>query len=159
MTRGTALGLAAVLMCANSGCQDTSPSGDVAASSDTIPFISGETQRVALQSGCAQTVLECSTSRPVVILDVLPTEGQFVTESDSGFVVVGRSEDGSELLRFRGSRSVTGRSGPRLAFSWSSSASDNDPTTYSPGRQFSTRSDATVRLGVGFHYVRLPVRL
>ncbi len=103
-------------------------------------------------------MLECSTSRPVVILDVLPTEGQFVTESDSGFVVVGRSEDGSELLRFRGSRSVTGRSGPRLAFSWSSSASDNDPTTYSPGKQFSTRADATVRLGVGFHYVCLTVR-
>ncbi len=123
-----------------------------------VPFVTGETKRVALQSGCAQTVLECTTSRPVVVLDVLPVEGQFVTESDTGFVVVGGNEDGSEVLSFRGSRSVPGLGASGLTFEWSTGATDDDPETFAPGEPFSTDADTTIRMGVGFHYVRLTVR-
>lgn len=125
---------------------------------DTVPFVSGETKRVALQSGCAQTVLECLTAHPVVVLDVLPEEGQFVTESDTGFVVVGSNEDGSEVLHFRGSRSVPGQGASGLTFNWSTGATDDDPATLIPGEVFSTEADTRIRMGVGFHYVRLTVR-
>ncbi len=133
-------------------------SGGEGGSSGDVPFVAGETKRVALQSGCAQTVLECSTVHPIVVLDVLPEEGQFVTESDTGFVVVGSNEDGSEVLRFRGSRSVPGQGATGLTYRWSTGATDDDPTTLAPGETFSTEPDPTVRMGVGFHYVRLTVR-
>ncbi|MCA9250498.1 MAG: hypothetical protein R3E58_13945 [Phycisphaerae bacterium] len=125
---------------------------------DTVPFVTGETKRVALQSGCAQTVLECSTTHPIVVLDVLPEEGQFVTESDTGFVVVGSNNDGSEVLHFRGSRSVPGVGAEGLTFSWSTGATDDNPDTFAPGEEFSTEADTTIRMGVGFHYIRLTVR-
>ncbi len=137
---------------------DSGDGGDSGDGSDSVPFVSGENKRVALQSGCAQTVLACTTQQPVVFLDVLPGEGQFVTETDTGFVIVGSNPDGSEVLRFRGSRSVAGRSGVGLNYSWSAGATDDNPTTLAPGERFSTKADTTLRLGVGFHYVRLTVR-
>ncbi len=140
------------------GDGDGGDGGGDGSNGDTIPFVTGETKRVALQSGCAQTVLECSSVHPVVVLDVLPEEGQFVTESDTGFVVVGSNDDGSEVLRFRGSRSVPGMGANGLTFSWSTGATDDNPDTFAPGEEFATEADTTVRMGVGFHYVRLTVR-
>ncbi|NOX58692.1 MAG: hypothetical protein GXP29_07520 [Planctomycetes bacterium] len=116
-----------------------------------------ETARVAIQSQCAQNVINCTTSWPTAVFTVEAMDGQSVTLTDTGFLVEGTDGNGQEMVRLVGSNSTPGDGAAFSSFKWTSGASDEDPKTLAPGNQFSTDADNNVLLAVGFHYIRLTV--
>ncbi|MBI4717388.1 MAG: hypothetical protein HY763_06260 [Planctomycetes bacterium] len=139
--------LAAIGLCAG-GCPNTTggPTG-------ALP---SETARVAIQSQCAQNVITCTRSFPTAVASVTARQSQTVTPTDEGFVV-NTGVYGPAVVQLRGSDSEPGLNATRLAFSWSSGATDTDPCTVMPGTEFSTEADPAVLLEPGLHYIRLTV--
>ena len=116
-----------------------------------------ETARVAIQSQCAQNVINCTTSWPTANFTVEAMTGQTVTLTNTGFLVEGTDGNGQETVRLIGSNSTPGDGAEFTLFRWTSGATDTDPQTLFPGTQFSTEADNEVLLATGFHYIRLRV--
>ncbi|GJM25802.1 MAG: hypothetical protein DHS20C16_22170 [Phycisphaerae bacterium] len=117
-----------------------------------------ETARVAIQSQCAQNVINCTTSWPEAVISVEAIGGQTVSLTDTGFLVEGSDGNGQETVRLVGTGSVPGDGATIASFEWSSGATDEDPTTLAAGTVFSDDSTDDVPMGVGFHYIRLTVK-
>jgi hypothetical protein len=121
------------------------------------PLLPADQPRFAFQSGCAQNVLACESSRPLPVIEIEPGPNQFVTISDDGIVIVGESADEIETVKLIGSGSVPGTGFLQVTYSWSRGATDTDPATLTPGPEFSREAEVEVRMAKGFHYVRLTV--
>ena len=67
-----------------------------------------ETARVAIQSQCAQNVINCTTSWPEAAFIVEAMDGQSVSLTDTGFLVEGTDGNGWETVRLDGSASISG---------------------------------------------------
>ncbi|MCA9253892.1 MAG: hypothetical protein KDA54_22420 [Phycisphaerales bacterium] len=117
-----------------------------------------ETARVAIQSQCAQNVINCTTSWPEAAFIVEAMDGQSVSLTDTGFLVEGTDGNGWETVRLDGSASISGDGASITAFEWSSGATDEDPTTLDAGTIFATGSTVNQPMAVGFHYIRLTVK-
>ena len=117
-----------------------------------------ETARVAIQSQCAQNVINCTTSWPEAVVAVEAIGGQTVTLTDTGFLVEGTDGNGQETVRLVGTDSAPGDGGTITSFEWSSGATDEAPTTLAAGTVFSNNSTDDVPMAVGFHYIRLTVK-
>ncbi len=116
-----------------------------------------ETARVAIQSQCAQNVINCTTSWPEAVVAVESIGGQMVTLTDTGFLIEGTDGNGQETVRLLGSDSVPGDGATLTSFEWSFGATDEDPTTLASGTVFSDDETEDVALATGFHYIRLTV--
>ena len=116
-----------------------------------------EDKRVAIQSQCAQNVLECTNSWPRGVIDIVTASGQAVTETADGFLIEGTDGDEVELVQLIGNGSEMGEGASLILYSWSYGATDEDPRTLGPGVEFSTKVDPAVRMEAGFHYIRLSV--
>jgi hypothetical protein len=151
---GRASLFAAVVGLALGGCVDPLPQA-----------LAPETARVAIQSQCAQNVINCTTSWPEAVIAVEPIGGQTVTLTDTGFLVEGTDGNGQETVRLVGTNSVAhsipdeqpGDRPSLTSFEWSFGATDEDKTTLAPGTVFSDDSTDDVPMAVGFHYIRLTV--
>ena len=62
--------------------------------------------RVAFASQCAQNVVECTTSWPQAVFNIMSSGGQTVTLSGVRYIVQGTDGNGMELVQFQGSNSV-----------------------------------------------------
>lgn len=152
--------------CASTPVPDSSPSPtatpvpttDDPPSATSKPLLPTESPRVAFQSACGQAVFACSGAEPVPLIEIIPEATQFVTVADGRIVVTGENEDGVETIRLSGSGSVPGTGATNVTYSWSYGAVDDNPDSFVPGTEFSTEADPVVRMGEGFHYVRLIVR-
>lgn len=112
------------------------------------------TARVAFQSQCAQLVVECTSSWPTAVIQVMSNNGT-VMETDDGFLI--ETSEMTAMLDLIGSQSMAGSDATIQSFAWSFGASDNDPCTLTPGTEFAIRADTSVLLEKGFHYIRLRV--
>ena len=121
------------------------------------PALAAQQPRVALQSQCAQNVIECTTVWPIPVVTLTAGDDQQVSITNTGFLVEGTNGDGTELVQLVGSGSRLGDNATSLTFSWTSAAQDSDPCSLAPGTVFSTQPDPQVRLAAGFHYIRLTV--
>ncbi|MFQ5491044.1 MAG: hypothetical protein ACE5GE_10010 [Phycisphaerae bacterium] len=122
------------------------------------PLIPTETRRVAVQSPCGQVILECESSQPVPIISIQPFNEQFVTLNDGTAIIAGVSLDGIETVQLIGGNSIPGLGATQITYSWTHGGTDRDPASLAPGPEFSTEPNPLVRLGAGFHYLRLTVR-
>ncbi|MCH7813210.1 MAG: hypothetical protein IID40_04225 [Planctomycetes bacterium] len=151
--RGARLHFAAVgLLMAAAGCQ--SGGGAAAGNGDGLP---PEEQRVVFLSQCAQSVIECTSSWPTAVAEVVGGHGQTVTATENGYLVEGDDGSGSERIQLRGSDSIAGNGATEIFYSWSVGADDPDPRTMEAGNEISTEPDPDVLLQTGFHYLRLTV--
>ncbi len=124
-----------------------------------------ETARVAIQSQCAQNVINCTTTWPEAVIMVEARNGQTVTLTDTGYLVEGSDGNGQETVRLVGTDSIAhsipeeqeGERPTLTSFEWSFGATDEDPTTLAPGMVFSDDETEEVALATGFHYIRLTV--
>ena len=116
-----------------------------------------EDKRVAIQSQCAQNVLECTTSWPRGVIEIAVAPGQAVTETPDGFLLEGTDGDGVETVQLIGNASEMGEGASLILYSWSYGAGDEDPRTLRPGVEFATETDPVVMMEAGFHYIRLTV--
>lgn len=116
-----------------------------------------EQPRVAIQSQCAQNVIECTTVWPTAVVTVMAGENQQISLTETGFLVQGDGGGGGELIQLIGSGSRLGDNATTISHSWSSGATDTDPCTLAAGEEFSTQPDPQVFLAAGFHYIRLTV--
>ncbi len=91
------------------------------------PAIPAETARVAIQSQCAQNVINCTTSWPVAMFQVEAGNGQMVTLTDTGYLIEGSDGNGQERVRFVGSNSNPGDGATLTSFRWTSGATDEGP--------------------------------
>jgi len=148
LLRRLALGWAGCFLLFATACQDNPPANAVAT----------ETRRVAIQSQCAQIVIECTSSWPTPVATIEAATGQTVTATDNGFIVEDPAIFGAVSVQLLGADSEPGDGANEIFFSWSHSAADDDPCTLSAGTEFSTEADAQVLLAVGVHYIRLTVR-
>ncbi|MCP4251502.1 MAG: hypothetical protein GY778_31075 [bacterium] len=155
--RGARLPLAVVgVLMAAVGCQSGGGGGGgpAAGNRDGLP---AEDQRTVFLSQCAQSVIECTSSWPTAVGEVVGGDGQTVTETANGYLVEGDDGSGLELIQLQGSDSIIGNGATEIFYSWSIGAEDADPLTMEAGNEFSTEPDPAVFLQEGFHYVRLTV--
>jgi len=132
--------------------------GGVADDGDDPPSsLPTEDKRVAIQSQCAQNVLECTNSWPRGVIDIVAASGQAVTETADGFLLEGTDGDEVEIVQLIGNGSEMGEGASLILYSWSYGATDEDPRTLLPGVEFSTQVDPAVMMKAGFHYIRLAV--
>jgi len=147
------LGGAGLITAANFSCTTVPPTF-------TPPppiVLAAETARVAFQSQCAQNIIECTTSWPVAIVEVVAGEGQTVTVSSNGILVEGVDGDGQEWVNLVGSGSTMGDGATVIEYAWTFGATDADPQTLAAGDVFSVAADFSQRMAVGKHYIRLGV--
>jgi len=118
-----------------------------------------EQSRVAIQSQCAQNVIECTTVFPEAFItaNAEANPAQQISLTENGFLVEGDGNGAGEQVQLIGSGSRRGDNATMISYSWSSGATDTDPCTLAPGPQFSTQADPLVELSEGFHYIRLTV--
>jgi hypothetical protein len=124
---------------------------------DNARLIPAVNQRVAIQSQCAQNVIECTTSWPTAVATVVAGPDQTVTANSNSFVVVDPNGWGGVEVNFKGSDSIAGNTATMLAYRWSHSATDTDPCTLQEGTFASAKADPQLLLATGFHYIRLRV--
>ncbi len=122
------------------------------------PVPASSVVRPPFASSCAQSVVNCTTSFPVAIIEIAPDQTQTVTETDEGFILEGSSNSGAETVNLVGANSRFGNTATELFHNWSVDATDDNPCSLAPGIEFAADANVSVLLATGTHYIRLTVR-
>ncbi len=122
-----------------------------------VSSLPAEATRVTIKSQCAQNVIACTSSWPVAMASVIALEGQTVSATADGFMVIGEIEHGEFDVLLSAGDSTVGNDATSLSYFWSTGATDTDPCSLIDGTVFSNEEMPIQRLDVGLHYIRLRV--